>query len=79
MIFISPMHLEDFVELIDGTCDDYIVKLAYKHEPTEPYTIDNELLLWDFELQDHCWQNDWYEGQEYVAVLAYIKLEDVTF
>ena len=81
MILPRMMHIDDFMEMIrkKEIREDLIVRLAYKYEPTDEYTISNEVLSWEFDLDGYVWLNDWWEGEEYVGVIAYTKVDDVTF
>lgn len=54
---------------------DWIVRLQYKYEWEDEYTISNEVLeVYDGE---YWWLKDWNEGQTDVTVLGYIDLDDV--
>ena len=71
------MSLDEFFNLIKDECTDYIVKLAYKYDWEKGYTISNELLEWDYSMNDYIWEHDWDEGQDDVFVLGFIKVSDV--
>lgn len=71
------MSLDEFFNLIEGECENYIVKLAYKYDWEKQYTISNELLEWDYPSLDYVWLNDWDEGQSEIYVLGFIKISDV--
>ena len=49
------------------------IHLKYKHEK-DIRDINVLLLSEEGELS---WLNDWYEGEEYVHVVGYIKVDDV--
>lgn len=72
------MTLDELFKLVDGTCDDYIVRLRYKYTHENEYTVRNELLtVEDPYTFSHTWLYDWYEGQQDVIVDGYIKVSDV--
>ena len=86
---ISPIKFKNFetkgIYEFDAFADRYIgynllILVATKNEEFEEWHYGYELLLWD-DLA-HVWQNDWYEGQEYVeylgaAVLDYYENEEI--
>ena len=60
---------------------DYIIHLRYRYRGERKWSEDNELLL--FRSFDHDederyeWQNDWWEGQEEIELLGFIRIENV--
>ena len=71
------LSLDEFFDLIKNDWDDYIVRLAYKHDWEKEYTISNQLLEWDYSDEDYIWLNDWNEGESDVYVIGFIKVSDV--
>lgn len=62
--------------------EPYIITVKYKFTCEDHYTIENQYLDVDFDhyyndYYPYIWLNDWYEGQEEVEVLGYIKLSEV--
>ena len=77
------MTLDEFFQKLkeqNAVHQDYIVKLKYKYDYEDKYTIRNEILEYDPDanlLGDYIWLNDWNEGQTDVTVLRYIGVQDV--
>lgn len=73
------MTLEEFINEINEKeyYTTYIVQLAYRYDWQTDYTISNEILEWEWELNDWLWQNDWNEGQKDVKVCNYVTLDEV--
>lgn len=77
------MTLDEFFQKLkesNAVHQDYIVKLKYKYDYEDKYTIRNEILEYDPDanlLGDYIWLNDWNEGQTDVTVLGYIGVQDV--
>lgn len=56
---------------------DYLCHILYGYKDTRDYFTSNELLLWDDEIHGHVWLNDWWEGQDYIEILGYIKIDEI--
>lgn len=76
----DPVHEWVCEKILERGCLDiaYIVKLRawYWNERMEDSPIFNEIL----EVQDldyFVWDNDWYEGQENVAIYAIYGIDDL--
>lgn len=88
---ISPIKFKNFEtktkEEFDAFADRYygydlIILIRTKYDEMEEWNYNYELLLWVVDDFDYEWQNEWYEGQEYVeylggAVLDYYENEDI--
>lgn len=74
------MKIEEFLQYMESRNNygEYIVRIAYKYAHEKTWTITNEYLSYNFEFDMWEWQNDWHEGQEYVEVLGYIRVDDIT-
>lgn len=70
------ISLDEFFKIIENKQEDYIVKLAYKHNWEKDYHISNEVLEYDYSDNDYIWLNDWNEGETDIYVLGYIKISD---
>lgn len=77
MINIILKDNEDGYDKVGKVVDEFvekygigsmIVKLALAYTPGERPDISNELLL--YEDDDFIWENDWWEGQKYIRVIA---------
>lgn len=77
------MTLEEMYKNIQiDPYEPYIVTLKYKYDFEENYTIENQYLDIDFDIKQniaypYVWLNDWYEGQQDIQVIGYIKLSEV--
>ena len=71
------LKLNEFFEMIENEQENYIVRLGYKYCWEEDFTVSNELLEWEYDTRDYVWLNDWYEGQDFVYVIGFIKVSDV--
>lgn len=50
--------------------------MKYKHETD--YTYICELVLYDDDKDELVWQNDWWEGQEEVELVAYYPITEIS-
>ena len=74
-------------EEFDAFADRYLgynllILIRTKYDEMEEWNYNYELLLWVVDDFDYEWENDWYEGQEYVeylggAVLDYYENEEI--
>lgn len=56
--------------------DDFIVKIAVGHDPNN-LIIENQLFLFESIDEGFVWQNDWYEGEEYVLLYGFTPVDFV--
>lgn len=56
---------------------DYIVKIETRFKGEDKIHIDNEILEYDYQIDNYIWSNDWNEGQEYINIAGCIALEDI--
>lgn len=71
------MSLELFFKLLSKMTyqyDEWIVKLAYRHNENESYTITNEVLNYSLD-GDTFWLDDWNEGEDDVIVLGAVPID----
>ena len=59
----------------DIRCEEYIVHMAKRYQPTEDYHHSYEVCCVD-EAGDITWFNDWDEGQEDVIILGWCTVTD---
>jgi len=64
-----------------GYMTDYLVLIKLRHMQNEPWRYTRELYIVDMERNGkyHSWENDWWEGEEFVHILDFVALEDVIF
>ena len=69
------MNQEQFYYWLDNAPKtSYIIRIARRHFWQSNY-FSNEFLYYDLELNDWCWDGDWWEGEEEVKYIAYIPLD----
>lgn len=75
------MNREEFVNYIhqsDIIRQDYVVRIRKKHQESDIWTYCNELLIvsdddpFQFE-----WENDWWEGEEFVEIIGYAAINSL--
>ena len=76
------MDMEQFMEHVtecynNGYIGDLIVRVRRKYKHETEWRDDNQLLLWDVELNNYCWVNDWFEGEECVDIVEYSDVKDI--
>ena len=70
------ISLDDFLQEVLPLSEEYIVRIAYKYDCEEDYEVSNELLLMENDRGDYIWEHDWWEGQQDVRVLGWIKVSE---
>lgn len=70
------MTVNEFFEQADKN-STYAVKLAYRHSPSEKYTVSVEICEYcvGYDYIGWVWFNDWNEGEDDVVVLNYVDLD----
>lgn len=71
--------LEQFNELLKTMpYGNKVVRLCYKYDYEDIFTVSNELLLFDINYPNYyCWENDWNEGQQTVFVIGSIDIDNI--
>lgn len=73
---------EEVEKVVDKFVEKYgygsiIVKIALARTPEEMPDIYNELLLFEGFDEGFIWENDWWEGEKYIVVVAIDFVADV--
>ena len=73
------MTLKDFFDkLNDLPIQKYLVDMRYKYDHEDKWERRNEILEYDWDVDDYAWLNDWDEGQQCVEVLGFIAIDDIS-
>lgn len=74
------MTIDEFYYRTKYVDDDIIVIIMYKYTHEKEFTLSREIYYFDYNSENHhCWLNDWYEGQEDIIILRWIRKEDIVF
>lgn len=72
------MTLDEFFKYLSKLpIRKYLVDIRYKYDHEKEWERDNEVLEYDWDLDDYAWLNDWNEGQQCVEVLGCIAIDDI--
>lgn len=77
------MTIEEFESKVARSMmvESKVVSIRLKYSFESDWRYINELYLYDPEgglpYSDYVWENDWYEGEEYVEILGYINISDI--
>ena len=70
------MDFNKFIDLLETLpkCDK-VVRIRYKWFEGDVWDYENELLLYNGNIDDYEWENDWDEGQQFVEVVGCLALD----
>lgn len=78
---ITSLTIDEFFKQIkkwEYIPGDLVVRIAYKYEWEKDFNKSNEVLEYNGDKDDWTWLNDWDEGYDYVMVLGFIPVEDIS-
>ena len=72
------MTLDEFFEYLDKLpIQKYLVDMMYKYDHEKEWERNNEVLEYDWDLDDYVWLNDWNKGQQCIEVLGCIAIDEI--
>ena len=74
-LFNEIMKLKEEKDI--GYCEEYIIYLKQKHFGNEDYYLEVTKLMWDYELDQYIWEDDWWEGEPYVELVGITPVDDL--
>lgn len=74
------MTIEEFYNRAKYIDDDIIAIVMYKAQYEKEFTLSREIFLFDYDYDyNHCWVNEWYEFQDDIIILRWIRKGDIVF
>ena len=83
MLFTSSKEFEEYVDEFIEKSDVYgsnyyiVMKAAYTEEEIRDMPYSLELLEFEGDYEGYVWQNDWYEGQEFIDLYCILTDDDI--
>ena len=83
MLFTNRKEFEEYVDKfiekdnVYGSNYYIIMKAAYTEEEIRDMPYSLELLEFEGDYEGYVWQNDWYEGQEFIDLYCILTDYDI--